>query len=263
MRIDHLVINVDIKYQTEISTIAKIERCGFPYKPKWGKGTSGFKASNLWIGSEYFEMIRLLKRSGGGWREDWTGMYNEGHRGLICLFIDTPDIEKECERLTKLGVAISKPEYLSFKWCFGLLTREMPWKNAYLPFFEGAQFQLGFQQMRDIKATNWMRQYMTPNSRENGISRIAALNIRANFTQADFALINAVFANVAAKAENKGETVNERPKNAIITLPSGQTLSFINCEQTQLHGVEVLTECENKNMKGLGFDIHNVHVINL
>ncbi len=76
MRIDHLVINVDKKYQADASIVSTIQDCGFPYEPKWSKGTSGFKASNIWIGNEYFEMIRLLNKSGGGWREEWVKRYD-------------------------------------------------------------------------------------------------------------------------------------------------------------------------------------------
>ena len=49
MKIDHLVINVNQEYQLNNNIIDEIRRSGFPYEPKWGKGTKGFKATNLWI----------------------------------------------------------------------------------------------------------------------------------------------------------------------------------------------------------------------
>ncbi|MCL2577911.1 MAG: hypothetical protein FWE27_07670 [Defluviitaleaceae bacterium] len=249
MKIDHLVINVDEKYQTDMSTIDSIRNIGFPYEPKWGKGTSGFKASNIWIGDGYFEMIRILKANGGGWREDWVKKYNNNHRGLICLFIDTDTIVEEFERLSNLGVSISKPEYLKFKWCLGLLTRTMPWQNSYLPFFEGVPFQLGFQQMKDEASKNWMQQYMIPNSKENGIDRIVTLNLCGNYTENDKARICKVFPNAIMDADKLS-----------VELPSGQKLAFI---QSETHSVEVLAQCTDEKQKGKRMNIHNISIISV
>ncbi|MGE7919060.1 hypothetical protein ACQKM9_08925 [Viridibacillus sp. NPDC093762] len=60
MKIDHLVLNVDSKYHVEGEQVNAIRSIGLPYKPKKGKGTKGFKVSNIWIGKEYFEMVNLL-----------------------------------------------------------------------------------------------------------------------------------------------------------------------------------------------------------
>ena len=248
MRIGHLVINVDEKYQTEKAIVDGIKNSGFPYEPKWGKGTSGFKASNIWIGDEYFEMIRLLKENGGEWRKEWVEQYNCHHRGLICLFIDTDNIDEEFERIRNLEIAVSQPEYLKFKWFFGLLTRTMPWQNAYIPFFEGAPFQLGFQQMKDEASRNWMRQYMLPNSKDNKIEKITALNLYGNYSENDKLLICKIFTN-AVKSEDK----------IVVELPSGQQLFFIKNES---YYVEVLTSCTDKRLKGKKIDIHNISIIN-
>ena len=249
MRIDHLVINVDEKYQTDASIISTIQDCGFPYEPKWGKGTSGFKASNIWIGNEYFEMIRILNKSGGGWREEWVKRYNQSHRGLICLFLDTSDIQNEYNRLKKLDVNITEPEYLKFKWFLGLLTRTMPWQNAYLPFFEGAPFQLGLQQMKDEASNARMRQYMVPNSKDNKIDSIAVLKLHGNYTEHDIRLLRCVF-----------PTAVESEKDLVIQLSSKQTLSFI---QDKTHFVEVLTRCDSQQLKDKKFDVHNVNLRNV
>ena len=248
MRIDHLVINVDEIYQTDPSVLNSIRDCGFPYEPKWGKGTSGFKASNIWIGSEYFEMIRLLKQSGGGWREEWVNKYNSNHRGLICLFIETEEIQKEYFRLRRCNINITEPEFLEFKWFFGLLTRTMPWQNSYLPFFEGAPFQLGFQQMKDKASTEWMRQYMVPNSNDKGINSIASMKIYGNYTERDRWLIRCVFPDAV-----------ESEKDMVIQLSNKQTLSFI---QDETHSVEVFTLCNSKQLNDKSFNVHNVKTTN-
>ena len=102
LRIDHLVVNIDKKYQTDEIAIQSIRDTGVPYEPKWGKGTKGFKASNIWIGNEYLEMIYLLKKDGGGWKPEWVEKYNKGHRGLICLMLDVDDLDKIYEEMINI-----------------------------------------------------------------------------------------------------------------------------------------------------------------
>ncbi len=99
MKIDHLVINIDEKYQKGIKEIESIRETGILYEPKYGKGTKGFKATNLWFGTEYFEMINLLREDGGGWISDWTSMHNKGHRGVVCIFLDVKEINSIYENL--------------------------------------------------------------------------------------------------------------------------------------------------------------------
>lgn len=123
MRIDHLVLNIDKKYQTDIETIEAIQKAGLPYEPKWGKGTKGFKVSNIWIGTEYFELTRILKPDGGGWIPEWVDHYHQGHRGLICLMLDIPDLDKYDEQMRAKNIAITPPVWLQFKWGFKLFTR--------------------------------------------------------------------------------------------------------------------------------------------
>jgi len=88
LKIDHLVINVDKMYQTDKSIIDEIKNCGFPYEPKWGKGTSGFKASKNWM-RQYMvpnskenniEKITIL---------NFYGDYSENDKQLICkIFVN-------------------------------------------------------------------------------------------------------------------------------------------------------------------------------
>ena len=65
MKLDHFVVNVDKKYQKNGMVIDNIRNMNFPYEPKWGKGTKGFKVSDLWIGNEYLEMVHILKKMVG------------------------------------------------------------------------------------------------------------------------------------------------------------------------------------------------------
>lgn len=248
MGLDHFVINVDQKYQKDIKIIKSIENNGFPYKPSWGKGTKGFKASNLWIGNEYFEMIHILKKDGGGWKSEWVDYYNNGHRGLICIMIDTDNLDKLCETLVKKDIKITSPTFLQFKWFFNLLTRTMPWRNSYLPFFEGIPLQIGFQQMKDNKAREFMEQYMVPNSRDNQINGIKNVIVRGPYTPKDLKLIKAVFSNY-----------DEDEGNITMNFSTNQKLIFQNNE---CYGVEIITECKNKLYIDKTIQIENIMLYN-
>lgn len=244
MKIDHLVINVDKRYQEDKSIIDNIRAKGFPYEPKWGKGTKGFKASNLWIGNEYFEMIRILKSNGGGWIEEWTKRYNQDHRGMICLMLDVEDIDRIYHLLKDKDIQVTEPEWLEFKWFFNLLTRRMPWRNCYIPFFEGVPFQIGFQEMKDEKSRDFMNQYMVPNSRENGIDGINRIIIKGKFSKDDFEMISTVF-------ENK--TIYKQETSIRVELSSAQYIEFVVDGAYQM---EIYTDSN----KGNSIDIENIRL---
>lgn len=232
MKLDHFVVNIDKKYQNDKETIEYIRNSKFPYEPKWGKGTKGFKVSDLWIGNEYLEMVQILKPNGGGWISEWTNQYIKGHRGMICLMLDVEDIDLLHQNLASKGIPIAAPEWLEYKWCFNLLTRRMPWRNSYLPFFEGVPFQIGFQQMKDQKARDFMNQYMIPNARDNGIDGIYNVIIRGQFTKNDFELITNIFSKAGHK---EGDFIK-------IDLTEKQTIQFVMSEHYQ---VELFTNTQS------------------
>lgn len=248
MKIDHLVININDEYQLSNKTIEEIKKNGFPYEPKWGKGTKGFKASNLWIGNEYFEMIRLLKKDGGGWKEEWVNHYNQGHRGLICLMIDVDNLDIEYQRILDKGINITEPKYLQFKWFFNLLTRTMPWRNSYIEFFEGVPMQIGFQQMKDEKSLDYMRQYMVPNSKDNGIEGIRKVVIKGSFSEKDYELIQQIF-----------EVEEKNNDSIVVALSDNQQLIF---QKSDFYSIEVYTYGDNENLYGNKIKIENIQVCN-
>ncbi|URN93859.1 MAG: VOC family protein [Candidatus Pristimantibacillus lignocellulolyticus] len=247
MKIDHLVVNVDRTIQEDKEIISSFHSIGLPYNPKWGKGTKGFKVSNIWIGDEYFEFVRIKRKDGGGWIQDWTTKYNNGHRGLIGFAIEVDDIQATYSKLIAQKVDISPPEPLKFRWFFNLLTRTMPWHNAYLPSFQGVPFQFFLQQMNDEKAKQFMQQYMVPNSRDNEIQRIAEVKIYGQLTTEDKAIIYALFDNIEEKDE-------------ILTIKmEDQSIQFV---QDGTYKVEVILECNNEQYAGSNVDFNNVHIIN-
>lgn len=243
MKLDHFVVNVDKKYQKDKDVIESIRNMNFPYEPKWGKGTKGFKVSDLWIGNEYLEMVRILKADGGGWTPEWTIKYNQGHRGLICLMLDVSDIDSIFRTLTTKEIQITKPKWLEFKWFFNMLTRRMPWKNCYLPFFDKVPFQIGFQEMKDDKSRDFMSQYMVPNSRDNGIDGIYRVVINGPYTSKDFNTLMLIF----------GEKAHKENHLIKVELSESQSIEFI---QNELYQVELFTNA-NTNQS---IEIENIKI---
>lgn len=243
MKLDHFVVNVDQKYQQDKTIIEHIRQLNLPYEPKWGKGTRGFKVSDLWIGNEYLEMVHLLKADGGGWIKAWCDKYNQGHRGLICLMLDVDDLDSLIQALEEDKLAVSKPVWLEFKWFFNLLTRRMPWRNSYLPFFDKVPMQIGFQEMKDDKSREFMNQYMVPNSRDHGINGIYQCVVRGDFTERDFELLMKVF---KAKASRTADSVK-------IHLFMEQSIEFIKHQEYQ---VELYTDVDT----GQILEIENIKI---
>ena len=219
LRIDHLVVNVDRFVHEDKSFIEKVHSFGLPYKPKWGKGTKGFKVSNIWIGNEYFELVRIKSSDGGGWIESWTKDYHSGHRGLIGFAIEVDDIEVAYQELIRQNIQVSTPEPLKFKWFFNLLSKTMPWKNSYLPKFEGMPFQFFLQQLNDEKSKAFMQQYMVPNSRDNEINGIKEVKIFGTLTEKDKNMIKALFQEY------------EIQDHLITVFLEGQRISFVESEK--------------------------------
>lgn len=248
-RFDHFVVNVSEKYQEDKTVINSIINAGFPYKPSWGKGTKGFKASNLWIGNEYFEMINILKPNGGGWKSDWVDLYNNGHRGLICIMLDVNNIDELYNMLTTKNINITKPEHLKFKWFFNIFTRVMPWQNCYSDFLEGFPLQIGFQQMNDEKSREFMKGYMIPNSRDNNITGIRKVTIKGPLTANDKKLISNIFYMDIIKTEP-----------LTIQLDQQQILIF---EESKNYSVNISTNCNNENFNNKVVYIENIDVKNV
>jgi Glyoxalase-like domain len=176
MNLDHVVVHIDNNERILSDLKKQAENAGVPFEPSWGKGTKGFKASNIWIGRQYFEIIRLLKPDGGGWEERWVSSYNAGKRGVFCLFLQTNDIRSVANRLRADGLSIDGPKRQNFKGFFGLFKKTLPWELIYLPPIPGTDLEIGFIQY-DPDPKDRIKQFLVPNAEENGIDGITSAEV--------------------------------------------------------------------------------------
>lgn len=246
LKIDHLVVQVDKKYQKDSIHIDKVRNIGLPYLPETGKGTKGFQVSNIWIGKEYFELVRIKKADGGGWIPEWTRRYNKGERGMLCLFFDTNDISALYTKLKRFGM--TEPEKLKYKFFFDLLSISPPWKNAYLPYLEGVPFQIGFLQVDDEKTKKNLHKKMKPNSIENKITGIKKIEIYGNYSRKDREYLSGLFT-TEGKIEEGGLTWH---------LKNNQTISFIHDIS---YKVKVYVDNQNEKIASGSTRIENVEII--
>jgi hypothetical protein len=168
MRLDHFVVHVDNNIAKLKQLAAAATSAGMPFNPKKGKGTSGFRATNIWIGDQYFEIPWLRRHDGGGWKKEWVELYNNGQRGAFCIFLLTRNLRELKARLEAAGVAVNE-EKVSFK-AFGLFTKVMPWTTLHLPRLPGTNLEISFIEYEPICETWFAR--MSPNAKTNGIEGV-------------------------------------------------------------------------------------------
>lgn len=246
MRIDHLVLNVDQEYQKQSEKVTLINEVGFPYDPKKGKGTKGFKVSNLWIGRQYFEMVNILEKDGGGWKKEWVELFNKGYKGCVCVMIETDNINEIERKAAEWNLKNVKQERICYK-IFGFFKMNCPWVNLYLPSFDNMPFQIGFQQYDDPNYLSKVEKRMQPNSKQNNINELSKIAIHGQWSRQDFEMLDFVFS----------DYITEKTETELkIQFSNNQSIEFILADELSF---SVYTESEN-NSTGEFVQIENIRL---
>lgn len=241
MNIDHIVVHIDHDERILEDLKRKTASVGIPFEPTWGKGTRGFKAANIWIGRQYFEIIRLLKSDGGGWVDRWVSKYNEGKRGAFCIFLQTHQIESMAEVLRKAGASIEGPTRLTFKGLFGLIKKTLPWELIYLPAIPGTDLEIGFIQY-DPDPKDRIKKFLVPNADENGFIGICSAEIFLPLSEEARGLIKQLFPGAL-----------ENDKEIEVALRNG----YLRFQDGNLR-VNLKADTQKSGLKGRSFSIANV-----
>ena len=243
MQLDHFVVHVHRDIEALRSIARESERAGIAFNPRNGKGDSGFKVANIWIGEQYFEILWLKKPSGGGWRRDWVSLYNEGKRGIYCLFLKVDDLgyfEYKCQ---EAGV-LSKREKVTYKTFFGLFKKTMPWECLHLPKLTNSDLELSFITYEGDIMKEYLK-YMTPNSSENGIVAVTNAKITVPNLEQDKKMLLAVFG-----GEERGGKIEVKLANGTIEFTSGKSTA-----------VTLQAQSNSATFIGKKFSIENVTTI--
>lgn len=241
---DHIVVHVDNSASRLAELKSEIEPKGFPFEPAWGKGTKGFKAANIWIGRQYFEIVHLLNEDGGGWPTTWVGEYNRGHRGAKCVFLQTDSIHEIAGRLQSQGIPVRPPERITFRTMFGLLKKTLPWDVLYLPSLPGCDLEIGFIQ-HDPDPRDRIKQFLVPNADENGITGVSGCRISLPLGEEAARFLSAVFPNAQVTSSGMSVPVS---------------FGFLELNDASTLSVELHANSEKEEFKGQQFAIENVVV---
>ena len=192
LTLDHFVVHIDNSPDLLTGLKAELASIDIPFEPDWGKGTKGFKAANIWIGRQYFEIIRILRPDGGGWTPRWVERHRTGQRGLYCLFLATDDLDRTAATLRAAGIALEGPERIAYRASFGLWKKSMPWRVLYLPPVPGTGVEIGFIQY-DPDPKDRLKAFMPPNADEKGVTGVTACAIHLPLSESARAFIRQVF----------------------------------------------------------------------
>ena len=192
LELDHFVVHIDDAPNLLPDLKTRLATIDVPFEPDWGKGTKGFKAGNIWIGRQYFEIIRILRPDGGGWVDRWVERHHRGRRGLYCLFLKTDRLDDMLTRLRGAGIAVSDPERVTYRAFFGLFRKTMPWRMLYLPPIPGTDLELAFIAY-DPDPKDVMKAHMVPNADANGITGVHDARLRLPLTDAARDFLQRIF----------------------------------------------------------------------
>ena len=192
MILDHFVVHIDDEPSVLPDLKAQLDICDVPFEPDWGKGTKGFKAANIWIGRQYFEIVRILSSDGGGWTSHWVERHRQGQRGLYCIFLKVDRLDELARKLRAAGIAAMGPERITFRALFGLMKKSTPWRVLYLPPIPGTHLEFGFIDY-DPDPKDRLKAYMTPNADQNGVTGVTEAHLRLPLTEEVCSFLQHIF----------------------------------------------------------------------
>ncbi|MBD3286796.1 hypothetical protein GF359_09250 [candidate division WOR-3 bacterium] len=252
LRLNHLIVHIDNDEEILTGLKKELYPQGYPFNPESGEKGGGYQASNIWIGKQYIQLVRLTREAGTGWEERWVKAYNEGHRGPVALIIATHRLDELREGFEKQDLDIQIPKKASSKDIIGLftdllgITKQAPWKILYLPSIPGTDMEIGFIEYQG-NAEEELAEIMKPNSANNGITSINRAKIYLPQWEEGMEYLGKIFPDLK----------DSKSQYRIRMLDS--ELLFFRSEPGEF-GVKLETSCEKKDLVGGKFDIENLSV---
>jgi hypothetical protein len=249
MRFDHIVIHVDNDLQKLQSLQQSLNALGYPFDPAKGKHNKEYRVSNINIGEEYIEVVRLLKPGVRSWMPVWANAYDSGERGAFCIFLEVEDVERTAVAIKKAGVPARGPTVLNYPYFFGLLQNEAPYMIYYLPTFSGSSLQIALMQYRSQGARRSFQAGLRPNAEKNGVQGIRRVEVQLPNFEESIDIIRKLFPDLYQ--ENSAWTsLLEKTRLAFSASPDAAThvrLCTVTSQRSNLgsefkiDGVELIT----------------------
>ena len=248
MRIDHIVIHTDNDAQKLQALKETSNSFGYPFDPETGKKNNEYRVSNINIGAEYIEVVRMLKSGAQSWMPLWTRYYDEGKRGAFCIFLELDDVERTAVALKRAGIRLRGPAMLTYPAWMGLFRLEAPYQIYYLPNFPETHLHLALMQYTKPEKRESSMAALLPNARDNGINGIRRVEIELPNLDESSETLQKVFTSLQLES---GEWTANLDK---------QRLVFRSSPDQHAH-VRVQTVTSKKAHIGQKFQLDNVEVI--
>jgi hypothetical protein len=248
MRFDHIVLHVDNDIQKLQLLQETINSQGYPFNPAQGKHNKDYWVSTINVGSEYIEIVRILRPDIHSWMPLWANAYEHGQRGAFCIFLDVEDVERTAVALKKAGIQTRGPAVLNYPAFFGLLQAEAPYFIYYLPVFPNSSLQIALMQYKKQGARESYQAGLLPNANENGISGIRRVEIQLPNLAESMDMINKVFPDLYQE------------KDAWASLLEKTRLVFSSSPDIETH-IRLCTVTSQRVNLGNAFQIDNVELV--
>lgn len=248
MRLDHIVVHVDNDPQKLKSLSETTNDQGYPFFPNKGKRNTEYCSSSINIGSEYIEVVRMLKPNAQSWMPLWSHYYDSGFRGVYCIFLEVEDVERTAVALKKAGVRARGPAVLTYPALLGMFRKEAPYLIYYMPTFPDTNFQLALMQYRKPGSREAFQAGLQPNANTNGINGIRRVEIELPNLDESMEMIQKIFPDL--RFEN-GEWMTQLEK---------QRMVFRRSADAAMH-VRVSTVTSQRANLGKSFQLSNLEVV--
>lgn len=250
MRFDHIVIHVNNDAEELQAMKSMLNANGYPFDPARGKRNRYIFSSNLNIGSEYIEIVRLFRKKARNWMPIWTRAYDQGQRGAFAIFIEVEDVERAAVALKRAGVAALGPAVLTYPAFFGLVQLESPYFIYYMPNFPGSNLMIALMQYKKENGREIYQAGMQPNAVEHGIHGIRRVEVALPQFAESVDMLSKIFPDL--EEENGGRAV-QLEKTRLI---------FSQSPDEETH-VCLKTITSQKAFAGKKFNIDNVDLVTI
>ena len=263
MRLDHFVIHVDNDAAILENLKKEIVPLGFPSDPGPEKSTQGLAVSNIWIGEQYLQIVRLLQPLVRGWNHRWVERYSEGKRGVFSIFIAVKELDEVHEGLVERGIESPEPEPKQslVKTTKGILEavtgflgleqskqkKISPWRSLNLPPIPGTDMDISFLEYHEDSEKD-IKTLMKPNAKEYGITGIHRAKIYLPLWEDGIRFLQKVFPQLI------GATTQQK-----VELKEDELLFFRSDPEAGLK-VKLEATSEQKKYTAKKFQIENVEI---
>jgi hypothetical protein len=250
MRIDHIVVHIDKDAEKFDALSSAINDQGFPFNPNAGKRSLEYRVSNINIGNEYIELVRIMRSNAPSWMPLWTHHYNNGQRGVFCIFLEVEDVERLAVAIKKGGIRARGPAVLTYPSLLGLYRTETPYFIYYLPNFPDTPLQFAIMQYKKASLRESSMAGLQPNAEQNGIHGIRKVEIEMPNLDENMEMLQRLFSELRSENEQ------------CFSMLDKQRIIFRRSADQQAH-VRVSAVTSQRAYLGKKFHIENLEVVTI